>query len=250
MKISKSEGQPKYEFNNGLLEYENNNVLEKVNTSKVNSASVDKNYETGFKCLTLAADADYNYDDKVKAERSFSIKNLNKQDYKVCVKKTVYDEYNLVNQMYSLVDLVKDNVRLKSMVLYEKGKKSLYEGLDQNNDAEIETSLGVTKLSIANKAPSSAQVSKTYTGNHVISEALEGKTVTRYHSFSKIKYPNVNIYSTSFRNKQPDITIKDNLLVQDGKNRFSAITQENKDCLEQLGSLFDYKEEEAFYDKC
>jgi hypothetical protein len=250
LKIKPTE-EPSYEFNNGLLEYESSNVLEQVNTSKVNDANVDKDYNYGFKCLTLAADANYNYDDKVKPERSFEIKNLDKQDYKVCIKKTIYDDYQLVNQRYGLIDLVKDSLKLKSKVAYSRKSNPVYESFDGLNDAEIETSLGVTKLLISNKAPSSEMITKTYVGNHVLTEKLNGRSITRYHEFSKTKHPElVSIYSTKFKTEQPDITVKDNMLVQDGKNRFSAITQENKDCLEQLGSLFDYKEEETFYDKC
>lgn len=250
LKISRPEGQPKYEFNNGLLEYENKNVLEQVNTTKLNDASVDKNYETGFKCLTLAADANYNYDDKVSKERSFSIKNLNNQDYKVCVKKTIYDEYQMVNNRYSLVDLVKDSVKFKAKVLYSKKNKPVYESFDERNDAEMETSLGVTKLLVQNRAPSSETVAKTYTGNHVITEKLQGKDVVRLHEFSKEKYPElINIYSTMFRSEQPDISINDNMLVQDGKNRFAAFTNGHS-CASQLKALFDYGEDESFYDEC
>lgn len=250
LKIKPTE-EPSYEFNNGLLEYESNNVLEQINTSKANNANVDKDYETGFKCLTLAADANYNYDDKVKKDRSFSIKNLDKQDYKVCVKKTIYDEYQLVNQRYGLIDLVKDSLKLKSKVAYSRKSSPVYESFDSLNDAEMETSLGVTKLLISNKAPSSETITKTYTGNHVITEKLEGKGAIRIHEFSKEKHPEViSIYSTSFRTEQPDITVKDNLLVQDGKNRFTAFTQQNKECLSQLQVLFAYEEEETFYDDC
>lgn len=246
----KSTEEPSYEFTNGLLEYENKNVLEQIDTTKTNDANVDKDYETGFKCLTLAANAKYNYEDKVEPDRSFSIENLNKQDYKVCIKKTIYDEYELVNQRYGLIDLVKDVLKLKAKVLYEKAKKLVFESLDSRNDAEIETSLGTTKILIQNVAPSSETLSKTYIGNHVITERLEGKKVVRYHEFSKEKYPElINIYSTSFKNSQPDITIKDNMLVQDGSNRFTALTQENP-CLEQLQTLLDYEEDDSFYENC
>lgn len=77
LKISKSEGQPKYEFNNGLLEYENKKVLEQISTVKLGDTMVDKAYETGFKCLTIAPKAEYNYTDKSVKEKSFSIKNDN-----------------------------------------------------------------------------------------------------------------------------------------------------------------------------
>ncbi len=242
--------EPSYEFNNGLLEYESSNVLEQINTSKANDASVDKDYETGFKCLTLAADANYNYDDKVKKERSFSIKNLNKQDYKVCVKKTIYDEYQLVNQRYGLIDLVKDSVKLKAMVSYSRKNSPVYESFDSLNDAEMETSLGTTKLLIQNRAPSSATVSKTYVGSHVITEKLQGKEVTRIHEFVKEKHPEIiNIYSTSFRKEQPDLAINDNMLIQKDKNKFTAFTQDHE-CYKYVEKLLSYEEEESFYDNC
>jgi len=247
----KSADEPSYEFNNGLLEYESSNLLEQINTTKANNADVDKDYELGFKCLTLAADANYNYDDKVKPDRSFEIKNLDKQDYKVCIKKTIYDEYQLVNQRYGIIDLVKDDVKLKSKVAYSKKNKAVYESFDSLNDAEIETSLGTTKLSITNKAPSAATVSKTYSGSHVITENFENKKMVRVHEFSLTKHPElISLYSTAFRQAQPDITIKDNLLVQKGKNKFTAFTQQNKECFSQLKSLFAYQEEGRFYDDC
>lgn len=246
----KSTDEPSYEFNNGLLEYENKNVLEQIDTLKLNDANVDKDYETGFKCLTLAANAKYNYEDKVEPDRSFSIENLNKQDYQVCIKKTIYDEYELVNQRYGLIDLVKDTLKLKARVLYEKAKKLIFKSLDARNDAEIETSLGTTKILIQNSAPSSETLSKTYIGNHIITEKLEGKEVVRYHEFSEESHPElINIYSTSFKNEQPDITIENNMLVQKGNNRFTALTQENP-CLEQLQSLLNYEEDDSFYENC
>lgn len=239
--------EPSYEFNNGLLEYESNQLLEQINTTKTNDADVDKNYETGFKCLTLAADANYNYKDKVKQERSFEIKNLNKQEYQVCIKKTIYDEYTMTGSRYSLIDLVKDSLKLKAKVQYLKNKELVYEGLDERNDAELETSLGTTKLLIQNRAPSTETISKTYTGNHIIKETIKA----RIHEFSKEKNPElINIYSASFKNIMPDVTINNNMLIQEGKNKFTALTQENKDCLNQLQSLFDYEEEESFYEDC
>lgn len=250
LKIKPSE-EPSYEFNNGLLEYENKNVLEQINTTKINEASVDKSYEYGFKCLTLASDADYNYNDKIKPERSFEVKNLNRQDYQLCVKKTVYDDYSMTGQRYGIIDLVKDSVALKAKVIYSKKNIDVYEGLDDRNEAVLETSLGTTKISITNPAPSSDTISQTFISSHVLSEVIKTGKIIRFHSFMEKKGSDViNIYSTLFKSSQPDISINNDLLVQKGKNKFSAWTYDNIECFSMLKSLFAYEEEDSFYDNC
>ena len=249
IKIKPTEN-PSYEFQNGLFEYENEDILEQITTTKLNEANIDKEYETGIKCLTLAPLANYDYKDKAKAERSFSVKNMNQQNYKLCIKKTIYDEYVLTGNRYGLIDLIHNSLKLKAKVIYSK-TKPVYESLDEMNDAELETKLNVAKMLITDRAPSSETISKTYISNHIITEKLEESKVIRYHEFSKEKYPNlINIYSTVLKNNQPDIQVQKNLLTQKNKNKFTAITLENKECLNQIHDLRDYNERINFYEDC
>ncbi|MCG2717246.1 MAG: hypothetical protein L6408_00220 [Nanoarchaeota archaeon] len=197
---------PSYQFNDGRLEYENDNVLEKINTTKEDEANVDANYDTGFKCLTLAGGANYDYEDKIEKTNSFSLKNINKQDFNICVKKTVYDEYKMTSQRYGLIDLVKDSIKIKSKILYQREGQNVFESLDERNEANIETNLGTTKLTIQNRVPTAEIVANTYIGNHILTENTEGNQVIRYHQFSQEKYPDmINIYSTTFKTQQPEI---------------------------------------------
>jgi len=253
LKISKSEGQPKYEFNNGLLEYENKKVLEQISTVKLGDTMVDKAYETGFKCLTIAPKAEYNYTDKSVKEKGFSIKNDNNRDYTVCTKKTAYDEYNLEPNFYSgLVDVMNDDFLLKAGVTFFKQSTPVYQSFDAKNLARIESDVETTKLSLENKAPSVRLVSEVYTGIYKITETMVRGLVHRGFDYVKERRPIlVNLYTSNISKAYSygDIRVtKDGALHYyslDGEEKIIMHDPEataGKNCKEQLKEVLTYEQ--------
>lgn len=257
LKIKPTE-EPSYEFNNGLLEYENDKILEQVNTSKTNDASVDKDYTYGFKCLTIAPEADYNYVDKNEDFRSFRVRNKNRDDYQVCLEKTAYDQYEQIGDFNSLFNIQDGYSKLKATVNFEKDDKPVYEGLDRFNIAELSSDRikKIASFKITNTRSNNGVLSKVYTGQHVIVEERQGKIVNRYHQFSNEKYPNmIREYSSDLRfSKLPDIKIEDGILVQEGKNKFTALTPDTTKfgiCEDLLEKALEYKGYgDEFDEKC
>ncbi len=250
LKIKPTE-EPSFNFKNGLLEYENSKIIEQIDTTKENNANVDQDYELGFKCFTLASNATYNYINKEDASKSFSFQNLNPQEYQVCIKKTIYDDYPMASQLNCVIDLVKDEAKFKAKFLYSKINKISLESLDERNEITIEYGMGKKKLTITNPAPTNDIISRFYSGYHKITEKLENRKAVRYHEFTSTEHsPFIDIYQTNFRNIQSTIEIIDGMLVQKEKNKFTAMVERNHDCLNEVLNLFQYKEPEDFYNVC
>lgn len=263
--IGKSEDPPKYEFKNGLLEYENKNVLEQINTTELDDSTVDKAYETGFRCLTLAPKANYNYQDKEDKEKSFSIKNDNNKDYTVCTKKTAYDEYSLESNLYSsLVDIMNDNFLLKAGVTFFKQASPVYKGFDAKNLARIESDVETTKLSLENRAPRTKLLSEVYTGIYKITETMVKGIVHRGFDYIEDRKPlMVNLYTSNMSKNYGygDIKVsKDGILryySQDGEEKIVMHDPESaatKKCRELLKEILTYEQsietEMEYSEKC
>lgn len=247
----KSTDKPSYDFNNGLLEYENDNVLEQISTTETDSAMVDSDYQFGFSCVSLAGNASYYYVDKNDWKRSFSLSNTNRQSYDVCIRKTAYDEFGMSGQRYALIDIVKDKLRFKAKFRYFMTGLLALESFDERNDISIESGMGDRKIIITNSAPISNMISQTYSGKHLITEKLVNNEVIRTHKFAKANHPElINIYSTNFKDKMPDINIEDGMLIQQNKNKFTGLVEQNTYCLNEMLTLFKYNETEDFYQMC
>lgn len=249
-KIKASE-EPSYDFHNGLLEYENDVLLEQISTTEVDTANVDAGYNNGFRCVTLAGNASYYHIIKALKENRFSITNTNSQSYNVCIKKSPYDDISMSGHRYAFIDLVKDRLELKAKFRYlMKGLVAL-ESFDEFNHIFVEFGVTDNKITVSNPSPSASVISETYSGYHVLSENMRGSKVVRTHKLAKEEHPNfINVYSTDVGYKLPDITIEDGMLVQQGKNRFTAFVEKNIDCLNEVLDLFRYNENEEFYDRC
>lgn len=226
LKVKPTE-EPSYEFNNGLLEYENDKILEQINTTKLDDASVDADYRYGFKCTTLSPEANYNYIDKGDESKSFSIRNDNRKDYTVCARKTAYDEYNLESNMYSgLVDVMNDNFLLKAGITLFKEDSSIYQGFDVKNLARIESGVETTKFSLENKAPRTELISKVYTGAYKIIEKMIKGVVHRGFDYSKERNPTlINLYSS---NMSKYYAYGDIRLTKDGTLHYYSPSEEKK----------------------
>lgn len=242
LKIKKAD-EPSYEFNNGLFEYENDKVLEQVSTTKNDDVTLDPAYETGFRCLSLAPNAFYNYVEKMKQSDSFEIANNNSADYKVCVRKTRYDEYDMKGKLYGMVDLFNNAVKLNAKVTYSENNQTVYESLSTNNAADIASTYEGKKLSLSAAKPEvKGVVSRVYSGYHIITEENNNGQLIRHHEYSSTMHPDsIGIYSSA---SGPDINIQRLALTQEGMGKFTALAPDSdklKECSQKLKEALSYE---------
>lgn len=238
----KATAEPSYEFMNGFFQYENDKMREYAFSEKQASVTLDKEYETGFKCLKMPQGAYYSYIDKTRDDRSFSIVNNNSQEYKLCIKKSVYDEFEMKEKLSGYVDLISSTIRLNAKMAYLENNQTVYESMSTNNVAEIQSTMEGKKLSLSMKPEIKGVIAATYSGYHVITEeSVKGK-VTRYHQYSKEVHPDsIGIYSSP---TAPDIKIEGLALSQQGGvGKFTALSpssEKQKDCEKKLKEALSY----------
>lgn len=250
LKIKASE-EPSFDFNNGLLEYENDVLLEKISTTELDTAGVDAGYSNGFRCVTLAGNASYYHIVKGFETDRFSLTNTNSQSYDVCIKKTPYDDFSMSGHRFAFIDLVKDRLEFRARFRYLMEGLTVLESFDELNHIFVEFGITENKITIHNPTPSSSKISETRSGYHLLAEKLMNNNVVRTHKFIDKEYPDfINLYSSDVGYKLPDIIIEDGMLVQQGKNRFTALVDNNVNCLNEVLNLFNYNENKDFYGRC
>lgn len=238
-----------YEFYNGIIIYENDNIIENINTTDSDSVSVDKDHMTGFECYSLSKGAKYSYEDKSDRRKDFNVINTNRNDYHVCMKKTAYDEYELENiQNSALLDVMNNNFLLKSTAVFEKDDDVIYESYDAGNKANIEARVDGTVVVLENKAPVKSKIAEIFSGIFKIIERKDYGIPLRDFDYGDRRKVTVTKYSSDIGNNYyyGDVIIKYNTLYyysKDGENKLvmhDPLSETNEACYKLLKEVLSY----------
>ena len=237
-----------YEFENGILTYRGNNIIETITTKDKTKANVDS--IQGILKINLARDASYFYESVSNPESNFLVENKNNADYIVLIKKQESD-----TATGNFIDLVNHKVELNGRINLKKKINGnftvIYEGL--NNQNKIIITLDSTNSKIKSfylDAQGKGVIANIYTSFYKIIEN-NAEEFKRYILFNE-ESPVIELYYSSL-DLTNVVTVNENgELIRKGKNKYSMIARKSisyRICTNLLRGFTGYKDE-RFIQNC
>lgn len=193
-----------YKFSNGRLEFEINNKKQLLR-SKTSPSQVELDPCSGFICLTLSPEAQFDYENNL---NSFYLENPETgQDYTFCLEKSQGDGYKIQNAF----------ILNKVIKFFNYKKDKVYLGIDQNNEASLTIQKGlITEFKLKNKNPSQKTIARLWpTKSFEIREEQQHSYLTLLNQLPD--YTTIESYTPNLNSESPSFWMKNNILYQDNK---------------------------------